>query len=121
MRYPGSQLFVITDTHVRKLYGRAFLRALGSEGHAAHLLAAPSGERSKNRNPKNRLEARLLRMGAGRDSLIIALGGGMVGDLAGVVAATLHRGVPYVQIPTSLLSQVDSSVGGKVAVDHPLG
>ena len=120
-RYGERRLFVITDNHVQKLYAPTFLKALGSAGHRAHLLAVPAGERSKDRNTKNRLEDRLLGMGAGRDSLIIALGGGMVGDLAGFVAATLHRSVPYVQIPTSLLSQVDSSVGGKVAVDHPLG
>src|SRR6267154_2048977 len=90
-RYPDRHLFVITDTHLHKLYAKKFVRALGSAGHAAHLLAVPAGERSKNRNTKNRLEDRLLRMGAGRDSLIIALGGGMVGDLAGFVAATLHR------------------------------
>src|SRR5258705_3382299 len=120
-RYPDRHLFVITDTRVDKLYARTLLRALGSEGHAAHLLAVPAGERSKNRNTKSRLEDKLIRMGAGRDSLIIALGGGMVGDLAGFVAATLHRGIPYIQIPTSLIAQVDSSIGGKVAVDHPGG
>jgi 3-dehydroquinate synthase len=70
---------------------------------------------------KERLEDRLLALGAHRDSVVVALGGGMIGDLAGFTAATLHRGVPLVQVPTSLLAQVDSSVGGKVAVDHPRG
>jgi 3-dehydroquinate synthase len=119
--YPNRRKFVITDSHVKKLYGGKFLGALRRTGEEAHLLAVPAGERSKNRNTKGDLEDRLLKVRAGRDSLIIALGGGVVGDLAGFVAATLHRGIPFVQIPTSLLAQVDSSVGGKVAVDHPLG
>src|SRR5258708_28277731 len=95
-RYGERQLFVITDTHVQKLYARKLLQALGSDGHDAHLLAVRAGERSKNRNTKNRLEDRLLRLGARRDSPIIALGGGIGGDLAGCVAATLHPGVPHV-------------------------
>ncbi|MBI3766041.1 MAG: 3-dehydroquinate synthase [Ignavibacteriales bacterium] len=86
-----------------------------------HLLTVPAGERSKSRRSKELLENNLLALGANRDSLIVALGGGMVGDLAGFVAATLLRGIPYIQIPTTLLAQVDSSIGGKVAIDHPLG
>src|SRR5689334_21512350 len=70
-----SRLLVITDTNVQKLYAQPFLKALGSVGRRAHLLSVPAGERSKNRNSKDRLEDRLLRKGAGRDSLIIALGG----------------------------------------------
>lgn len=90
-------------------------------GARVELLSIPAGESSKHRQMKSMLEDQLLARGAQRDSVIIALGGGMVGDLAGFTAATLLRGIRYVHIPTTLLSQVDSSVGGKVAVDHPLG
>lgn len=113
----GSKYFVITDTNVAKLYGKSFSQMLPS----SKLLTIPPGEQSKNRKTKELLENQLLSFKAGRDSVIIALGGGVIGDLAGFVAATLHRGVPYIQIPTTLLAQVDSSIGGKVAVDHPLG
>lgn len=117
----GSRIFVITDTNVRALYAVQFTALLNDMGTPSRLLSVPAGEKNKNRTSKQRLEDNLLSLDAGRDSAIIALGGGMVGDLAGFVAATLHRGIPYIQIPTTLLSQVDSSVGGKVAVDHPLG
>ncbi len=117
----GSHHFVITDSTVARLYGRAFVKRLHSLGGHAGLIVVPAGERSKNRATKERIEDKLLAQHAGRDCVIIALGGGMIGDLAGFVAATFQRGVPLIQIPTTLLSQVDSSVGGKVAVDHPLG
>lgn len=117
----GSRYFVITDSNVARLYGSTFVRMLRSFGKKAALITVPAGERSKNRKCKERIENDLLSMHAGRDSVIVALGGGMIGDLAGFVAATVQRGVPLVQIPTTLLAQVDSSVGGKVAVDHPLG
>ena len=117
----GGKAFVITDTNVARRYARAVDRSLRVRGKRCKILVVPPGEKSKSRGIKARLENLLLSAGAGRDSLIIALGGGMVGDLAGFVAATLFRGVPYVQIPTTLIAQVDSSVGGKVAVDHPLG
>jgi len=114
----GSKYFLITDTHVARLYGRKFVQSFSGK---AQLLIVPAGEQSKNRKTKEQLEDQLLAHKAGRDSVIIAHGGGVIGDLAGFVAATLHRGVPYIQIPTTLLAQVDSSIGGKVAVDHPLG
>jgi 3-dehydroquinate synthase len=119
--YSSSRIFIITDTNVKKLYAEQFARALSTKRSPAHLLAVPAGEKSKSRRTKERLEDELIQRGAGRDSLIVALGGGMVGDLAGFVASTLFRGIPFIQIPTTLLSQVDSSIGGKVAVDHPLG
>ncbi len=117
----GSTYFVITDTNVGKLYGNQFMKELSRHTNQIKLLTVPAGERSKSRKMKERLEDKLLSHHAGRDSVIIALGGGMIGDLAGFVAATLHRGVAFIQIPTSLLAQVDSSIGGKVAVDHPKG
>lgn len=118
---PGGRYVVITDTNVKKLYGEPFVKLLSRHTDNAKLLTVPAGERSKNRRTKEFLEDRLIAFGANRDSLVIALGGGMIGDLAGFVAATLFRGVGYVQIPTTLLAQVDSSIGGKVAVDHPRG
>jgi 3-dehydroquinate synthase len=118
---PASGYFIITDSNVRSIYGAPFLRRMNSGATPSHLITVPAGERSKSRLMKNRIEDKIMGLGADRDSLIIALGGGMIGDLAGFVASTLHRGVSYVQIPTTLLSQVDSSVGGKVAVNHPMG
>ena len=81
----------------------------------------PAGERSKTANTIFQLHTQLLAHGIRRDSLIVALGGGVVGDVAGFVAATVLRGVRYVQVPTTLLAQIDSSIGGKVGVDHPYG
>jgi len=118
-RFPGSKKFIITDSHVGRLYGRKLSLALNQSSR--FVLTVPAGEKSKSRKIKDRLENKLLQLRADRHSVIIALGGGMIGDLAGFVAATLFRGIPLVQIPTSLLAQVDSSVGGKVAINHPHG
>jgi len=118
-RFPDSKKFIITDSNVEPLYGRKLIRAIRQP--LRHLLVVPAGEKSKSRKTKDRLENKLLHLHADRHSIIIALGGGMIGDLAGFVAATLFRGILLIQIPTSLLAQVDSSVGGKVAINHPLG
>ncbi|MBI5217167.1 MAG: 3-dehydroquinate synthase [Ignavibacteriae bacterium] len=117
----GSKYFIITDTNVQKLYGKKFCRLMTEWKLETVLLSIHSGEEYKNRQTKALLENEVLKLNAGRDSVFIALGGGVVGDITGFVAATLHRGVPFLQIPTTLLAQVDSSIGGKVAVDHPLG
>src|SRR5690606_19035066 len=85
------------------------------------ILAVPPGEGSKSIEQAQRLWGALIEAGIGRGDCVLALGGGVVGDLAGFVAATLHRGIDLVQVPTTLLAQVDASVGGKVAIDHPLG
>jgi len=119
--YPDARIFVVTDTNIAPLYAHALVRSLSGNGIPLHVVTVPAGESSKNRRTKAYLEDRLVALQAARDSLVIALGGGMVGDLAGFVAATLHRGIPFIQIPTSLLAQVDSSIGGKVAIDHPQG
>ncbi|HTY58432.1 MAG TPA: 3-dehydroquinate synthase family protein, partial [Bacteroidota bacterium] len=115
------RMFVITDANVQRLYGRALASRLDSAGCHATLLDVPPGERSKSSAAVKALYAKLFRGGISRDSLIIALGGGVIGDLAGYVAATALRGVRLIQVPTSLLAQVDSSVGGKVGIDHPAG
>ena len=116
-----KRMFVVTDGNVLRLYGRAFMSRLASGGCTAELLDVPAGERSKASGTLGRLYTKLFRGGVRRDSLVIALGGGVIGDLAGYLAATALRGVRLVQIPTTLLAQVDSSVGGKVAIDHPAG
>ncbi|HNT29857.1 MAG TPA: 3-dehydroquinate synthase [bacterium] len=119
---PGAYRYVIvTDTTVKKLYGTALLALLRKNKLKADLLSFPAGERSKTRETKARLEDRLLKLGCGRDSCIIALGGGVVTDLAGFVAATYMRGIPYISLPTTLLAAADASIGGKTGVDTPLG
>jgi 3-dehydroquinate synthase len=118
---PTGKLFIITDTTVGRLYGRTLQREFAGGGNDVVLLDIPPGEGSKNHRSVHALHTQLLKGGVGRDSFVIALGGGVVGDVAGYVAATILRGIPFIQIPTTLLAQVDSSVGGKVGVDHPLG
>ena len=123
-RYVGNakqRIFIVTDSHVERLYGRRLHRLLYDSGADPLLLSLPAGEESKNNKVVNALHTQVLKNGIRRDSLIIALGGGVVGDVAGYVSATVLRGVKFIQVPTTLLSQVDSSVGGKVGVDHPLG
>jgi 3-dehydroquinate synthase len=114
-------IFIITDSTVAPLYGRPLLRSLTEHGFHAVMLDFPAGEHSKNASIALALQSRLLELKVRRDSLVIALGGGVVGDVAGYVAATILRGIDFVQVPTTVLAQVDSSVGGKVGIDHPLG
>ena len=113
----AKKLFVVTDTTVGPLYGRRLLDSLAGAGLEAGLFAVPAGEESKNAAMLARLWEEMMARGLTRTDAVIALGGGVVGDLAGFAAATILRGVDFVQIPTTLLAQVDSSVGGKVAVD----
>ena len=117
----GDGLFVITDSTVERLYGRQLFRALGLRIPGALMLDIPPGEPSKSLRYYSALVGELLAQGIQRGSLIVALGGGVVGDIAGFVAATVLRGVPFIQVPTTLLAQVDSSVGGKVGIDHRRG
>ena len=117
----SKKALLVTDTHVGPLYGKQVQQLLVEAGLEATLMQIPAGESSKNLSVANDLFTRAIELGLDRKSPVFALGGGVVGDLAGFVAATYMRGVPFVQIPTSLLAQVDSSVGGKVAVNHELG
>ena len=112
---------VITDTNVGPLYGEPLAEALRGLGAEAECLAFAAGEGAKTRETVADLQDRLIDLGYGRDSWVVAVGGGVVGDVAGFVAATLFRGIPYVQVPTTLLAMVDSSVGGKTGVDTPAG
>lgn len=114
-------VFVIADQNVAELYASEIKDQLRSLPRFKEVLAFPSGERSKSRAQLGRLQDMLLQRKAGRDTVLIAVGGGVTGDLVGFVAATLHRGIPLIQVPTSLLAQVDSSIGGKVGIDHPAG
>lgn len=112
---------VITDEAVAGLYGRVALESLRREGFAPELLVIPAGEGSKNLDTVRNLYDELIRREFDRGCGICALGGGVVGDVAGFVAATYLRGLPWIQVPTTLLAQVDSSVGGKTGVNHPAG
>ena len=116
-----KRMFVVTDENVLRLYAREFMSRLAAGGCDAALLDVPAGERSKSGPTLARLYTKLFRGGVRRDSLVIALGGGVIGDLAGFLSATALRGIRCVQIPTTLLAQVDSSVGGKVGIDHSAG
>jgi 3-dehydroquinate synthase len=112
---------IITDSRVASLYGEELLEQFKVAGLSTHLISFPAGEEHKNRETKAMLEDEMLKLKMGRDSAIIALGGGVVGDVAGFVAATYSRGIPYVQAPTTLVACVDSSIGGKTAIDTGYG
>jgi 3-dehydroquinate synthase len=112
---------VITNETVSPLYSSAVLGSLRDAGYSPELIVIPDGEEYKSLQWASHLYDRLLEMRYDRKCSLVALGGGVIGDLTGFVAATYMRGIPFVQVPTTLLSQVDSSVGGKTGVNHPLG
>lgn len=124
---PSSNYALITDTTIGARYVPNFQKSF--EEHASklaekprlHIYEVPPGESSKSRSTKGQVEDWLLSQGCVRDTVIIALGGGVMGDMIGFVAATYMRGVRFVQVPTTLLSMVDSSIGGKTAIDTPAG
>jgi 3-dehydroquinate synthase len=117
---PDRPLMLVTDTHVRPLYGEKVTEPLREAGYRVGEATVPAGESSKSLEHLSRLVEEALRFGLDRQGVVLALGGGVVGDLAGFLAATYMRGIPFVQLPTTLLAH-DSSVGGKVGVNHPLG
>ena len=117
----GYRVALLTDSVVKKIWGKQLLLNLQASGINAELFDFPQGERNKNQKTVTELQHQLLERRFGRDTLIIALGGGVVGDLAGFVAATYLRGVPYINVPTTLLAMVDSAIGGKVGIDTPYG
>lgn len=117
----ASRFAIITDDKVASLYGESLLEYLTSTGLEAYLFSFTNGEQYKTRETKEVLENQLFERGLGRDTCVIALGGGVVTDLAGYVAATYCRGVPLVMIPTSLLGMVDASIGGKTGVNISYG
>ncbi len=112
---------IVSDATVAALHGPALQASLAGAGLASEIIAVPPGEGSKSFAELERLMDRLLAAGLDRKDVIVALGGGVVGDLAGLAAALYMRGIDFVQVPTTLLAQVDSSVGGKTAIDTPRG
>ncbi|MDB4909756.1 MAG: hypothetical protein JWO39_579 [Gemmatimonadetes bacterium] len=116
---PAHRYAIISDENVAPLYGARVRDALGAA--QTELFAIPAGESQKTREQWAHLTDALLAAGFGRDTTILALGGGVVGDLAGFVAATYMRGIPFVQLPTTLLAMIDASIGGKTGVDTSAG
>jgi 3-dehydroquinate synthase len=114
-----KRIVVVSNQKVADLYAEKLTLAMTPQRF--ELILIPDGEQYKNLQTFESVIGELLTIGAGRDTVLIALGGGVVGDLTGYVAASFQRGIPFIQIPTTLLAQVDSSVGGKTAVNHPLG
>ena len=112
---------IVTDENVGSKYGDKIKGVIEGAGLDAEMFTVDAGETSKSLRVADKIYEAAIKSRLDRKSPIIALGGGVVGDLAGFIAATFLRGVPFIQIPTSLLAQVDSSVGGKVAVNHALG
>ena len=114
----SDKLVIITDSTVRGLFGDVLKRKLSAEGFDVAILEVPEGEEYKSLKTAGRLYGELTEFYVERTTPILALGGGVIGDLAGFVAGTYMRGVPLIQLPTTLLAQADSSLGGKTAVDH---
>jgi 3-dehydroquinate synthase len=116
---PGRRALVVTQPNIDELYGETVRDSLTAAGFAVATHPVPQGESSKCVAEFMGIQDALFAFGADRGTAVVALGGGVIGDLAGFAASTYMRGVPYVQVPTTLLSQVDSSVGGKTAINHP--
>ncbi len=116
-----KRAFVVTNETVAPLYLEPLLAGLRAHGVNVSAVVLPDGEAHKDWTTLNRIYDALLSGMAERSTTLIALGGGVIGDMTGFAAATYQRGVPFIQIPTTLLAQVDSSVGGKTAINHPLG
>ena len=118
---PAHRYALVSDSNVAALYGESTILQLKDAGLSAELFTFEAGERNKSRATWAELTDRLLRAGFGRDSCLIAMGGGVTGDLGGFVAATYMRGIPVVQVPTSLVAMIDASIGGKTGVDVEAG
>lgn len=119
--HSASSYTIIADKTTTKLFGNKLLSKLRTAGLKTVLLSVPTGEQAKQQKHKTALEEAMLKAGVDRRGVVLALGGGVVGDLAGFVAATYMRGIAFIQLPTTLLAMVDSSVGGKTGIDTPQG
>ncbi len=115
----GSRVAVVSAGPVLRLYGKTVIESLDGSGFSVATVEAPDGEAAKTLPVAERCWSALLDAGLDRTSTVVALGGGAVGDLAGFVAGTYMRGINFVQVPTTVLAQVDASIGGKAAIDHP--
>ncbi len=120
-KHPVNTLCIVTTSIVRRLHGERFHQLLEHRGYPCKIVVIPDTESSKSITQYQRLLKHLILYRASSQSILIALGGGVVGDLVGFTAATFKRGIPYLQIPTTLLAQVDSAIGGKTAIDLPAG
>jgi 3-dehydroquinate synthase len=114
---PGKRCAIITDSNVGPLFAKRVKRSLTSAGFKPTLITIPAGEKSKALKQASAICEQMIAAGLDRQSFIIGLGGGVIGDISGFVAAIYHRGIPHVQIPTTLLAMVDSSIGGKTGVN----
>ena len=117
----NKKIVVITNITIAALYAKKVISLIENQGLQASLLTLQDGEQYKTLETFNIILSYLLKEGCGRDTVLIALGGGVIGDLVGFSAACYQRGIDFIQVPTTLMAQVDSSVGGKTAVNHPLG
>ncbi|WP_166168598.1 3-dehydroquinate synthase [Acinetobacter sp. SA01] len=117
----GKQVMLVTNTTVAPLYLKHYVTAIEHLGKTVATCILPDGEQYKNIEHLNLIFDALLEAGFNRDATVLALGGGVIGDMAGFASACFQRGVYFIQVPTTLLSQVDSSVGGKTGINHPLG
>ncbi len=117
----GKQVMLVTNTTVAPLYLEHYVTAIERLGKTVATCILPDGEQYKNIEHLNLIFDALLEAGFNRDATVLALGGGVIGDMAGFASACFQRGVYFIQVPTTLLSQVDSSVGGKTGINHPLG
>jgi len=118
---PGKTCAIVTDTNVGPLFASRAKRSLNSAGFKPIIITIPAGEKSKTLKQAGAICEQMIAAGLDRQSFVIGLGGGVVGDISGFVAAIYHRGIPHVQIPTTLLAMVDSSIGGKTGVNHQEG
>ena len=117
----SARVVIVTNPTDASLHLETLRAGLSRAGIGNDTLLVPYGESHKDCSTLNVIHSRLIELGAERSTLLMALGGGVIGDLAGFAAATYRRGMPWVQLPTTLLAQVDASVGGKTALNHPLG
>ncbi len=114
---PNERCAILSDSNVAPLFAKCVEKSLVSAGFRPTLITIPAGEKSKTLMQAGAICDRMIAAGFDRQSFIVGLGGGVVGDISGFVAAIYHRGIPHVQIPTTLLAMVDSSIGGKTGVD----
>lgn len=119
--FDNHRILILSDNNVGSIYSNTLLNELIKLNLKAEIILFPKGEHSKSYKTKEKIESRMIKSFFNRSTVLLALGGGVTGDLGGFIAATFMRGIPYIQIPTSLLAMVDSSIGGKVAINHSFG